>query len=73
MFTIATLSGIVVAVFFCGAVGNWRQGDAKTAVILLALGTLGSLFAAGVIYRLATSNDPLDWIRQPVSCSWGVC
>ena len=69
MFTTAAFSCVVVAAVFYGASENWRRADTKMVIALVALGAFLSLLAAGAIYRLATNNDPINLIRQPIPCS----
>jgi hypothetical protein len=73
VFAIAAFSFVIIAAVAYGAIGNWRRGDKKIAVALIALEVLPSLIAAGAIYRLVTNDDPLDWIRYPVPCWLGAC
>jgi len=65
VFAIAAFSCVIIAAVAYGAIGNWRRGDKKIAVALIALEVLPSLIAAGAIYRLVTNDDPLDWDSIP--------
>jgi hypothetical protein len=72
MFTTAALGAAIFLVALYGGIANWKR-DRKWAIGLIALNVLPALLIAAAIHGLVTNQDPLDWIRQPVPCRFGVC